>query len=279
MLSLVRRLITQLQAPARKPLKDFPLHGFEPCRRQPCLIDDLSDGELVELNALLPWKCFTTDNHGRRFGNPAWAGKRTAPETMPDRRIRLMHERFDLSNKKVLEVGCFEGAHTIGIGDFAKEVVAVDSRVENVTKTIVRCAAYGRHPLVTLRDIDRGPFEGGQFEADVMHHVGVLYHLKDPVTHLLSLGSYVGAGIMLDTHYSEDENADSVYEVRGRRYRYWRYREWGHSDPFSGMYDHSKWLRLEDIQSLLRQAGFVRCEVVERRAEPGGPRVLLLAER
>jgi hypothetical protein len=142
----------------------------------------------------------------------------------------------------------------------------------------VRCGLYGHHPRVFQRDIEaRDGLVGMQ--ADLMHHVGVLYHLCDPIRHLQAIPRYVGRGIMLDTHYAQDAEATLEYEVDGRTYRYKKYREFGVEDPFSGMYDHSKWLTLEDIQSTLRDAGFARFEVVETRAERNGPRVLLFAQR
>jgi tRNA (mo5U34)-methyltransferase len=45
------------------------------------------------------------------------------------------------------------------------------------------------------------------------------------------------------------------------------------------MRDHSKWLREEDIVRLLNSCGFERVEVVERREERNGPRVLIHAFR
>jgi tRNA (mo5U34)-methyltransferase len=190
-----------------------------------------------------------------------------------------MHDYFDLSDKRVLEVGCFEGVHTIGLGDFAREVCAVDARMENVVKTIVRCAIYGRHPSVFMYDLETQTPDVKRLEADLVHHVGVLYHLKNPVAHLLSIGSYIRTGIMLDSHYCYPDQADSTYEHDGRHYRYMRYRESGRQDPFSGVHDHAKWLLLEDIIGLLAQSGFIDCLIVETRQEQNGPRVLLFARR
>src|SRR5205823_686475 len=110
-------------------------------------------------------------------------------------------------------------------------------------------------------------------------HVGVLYHLDDPVRHLLGLGRTIARGLMLDTHYARDEDAGEEYEVDGRSYRYHMKREKGHADVFSGVYPRSRWLRLPDITDLLEAAGFGAIEVVERREERNGPRVLMFAER
>ena len=256
-----------------------PFKGYTENLSETPHVDPLSDEDLAELNRLLKWRCFTADARGRRFGDAAWAGKRCEPQAIPDPRIVSMHERFDLSDKHVLEVGCFEGVHTIGLSLFARRVTAVDARVENVVKTIVRCALFGHHPTVFKHDVEARDADHEPLRADLAHHVGVLYHLKDPVRHLLDLGGYISRGLMLDTHFAEDDEAVESYEAGGRAYAYKKYFEGGQADPFSGMYDHAKWLRLGDIVSVLGAAGFAEVEVVEKRSERNGPRVLLFARK
>jgi tRNA (mo5U34)-methyltransferase len=190
-----------------------------------------------------------------------------------------MNERFNLSDKHVLEVGCFEGIHTVGLSMFAQKVTAIDSRIENVVKTIVRCAMFGYSPVVFKHDVEE-PSAGTSIpDVDVIHHVGVLYHLRDPVTHLIELGRRCRVGIMLDTHYCLDEETTDKYEVSGKGYRYQKYLESGYHDVFSGMYDHAKWLPLADITAVLSEAGFGKVDIVEDRQERNGPRTLLFAER
>ena len=242
-------------------------------------VDFLSDSELMQLNNILSWNCFTVDLYGRRFGRGSWEGKRSDPEVIPDSRILLFNDRFNLSERLVLEIGCFEGIHTIGLSMYAKKVIAVDARIENVVKTIVRCSLFGYHPTVFRLDVEKRPLDEKLLAADVAYHVGVLYHLKDPVRHLLELGGFIRSGLLLDTHYALNEEATDTYEVNFKPYRYKKYREGGYADVFSGMYDHSKWLRLEDIMNVLRTAGFRNVSVIEERQERNGPRVLLMAER
>jgi 2-polyprenyl-3-methyl-5-hydroxy-6-metoxy-1,4-benzoquinol methylase len=243
------------------------------------LVERLTDEDLARLNELLPWRSFTVDQSGRPFGGIAWRGKRATPESVPDRRVALFHERFDLSDKHVLEIGCFEGIHTIALCRFAARVTAVDARVENVVKTIVRCAFFDTHPTVLVHDVEHDAEEHEFLKADVCHHVGVLYHLADPVTHLRLLGTWISRGVMLDTHYARDEDAVETYEVSGKPFRYQLYVERGRGDAFSGMGPRSKWLRLDDIAAVLERGGFQRVEIVETREERNGPRVLLFAER
>ena len=242
------------------------------------LVELLGDADLESLNALLPWHCFTVDRRGRPFGRPAWSGKRDVPEQIPDRRIELFDERFGLGDSHVLEVGCFEGIHTIALCDRAQRVTAVDGRIENVVKTIVRCSMFGRHPTVLTCDLERPEAASQWLRADLCHHVGVLYHLSDPVRHLRQLGTWIGRGLMLDSHYSAPDGTDDSYDVDGEAFRFKRFGE-RRADPFSGMESHAKWLTLEDITGVLRTSGFDAVEIVERREERNGPRALLFAEK
>jgi 2-polyprenyl-3-methyl-5-hydroxy-6-metoxy-1,4-benzoquinol methylase len=271
--SVVRRRASRLTHGAP------PLRGYTEHRHEIAYVDPLSDDDLSRLNDLLPWKAFTVDRHGRRFGGVAWQGKRDQPQPVPDRRALLLDERFRLADKHVLEFGCFEGIHTVGLMRFAAEVTAVDGRIENVVKTILRTALYGYHPRVFLHDVDQVPADYNHLQADVLHHVGVLYHLRDPVRHLLEIGRYIRWGVMLDTHYALDEEAQLEYEVNGRAYRYKLFQERGRADVFSGLGTSSKWLPLDVITDLLEQSGFGNVEVVETRHERNGPRVLLIARR
>jgi 2-polyprenyl-3-methyl-5-hydroxy-6-metoxy-1,4-benzoquinol methylase len=256
----------------------FPLRGYEEQRNKIKFVDHLTDSDLVELNNILDWNCFTVDHGGRRFGNAAWQGKRSAPEVIPDRRIVLLNERFSLATKHVLEIGCFEGIHTIGLCQYAQKVTAVDARIENVVKTMVRCGFFAFYPTVFKWNVEERPADTALLEADVLCHIGVLYHLKDPVRHLLDLSRFVKMGVLLDTHYALEEEARKSYQVNGRMYPYKKYREIK-SSVFSGVYDHSKWLRLTDIVQVLNDSGFKRVDIVETREERNGPRVLLLAQR
>lgn len=256
----------------------LPLKGY-PCSSMPAkYIDMLDDDDLNELNNMLDWNCFTVDSHGRRFGMAAWGSKRNEPEQIPDRRIVMFDDRFNLSGKHVLEVGCFEGIHTLGLLKYTQKVTAVDARLDHVVKTLVRCAMFGYHPTVFKYNLEKVPAEVSLLQADLIHHVGVLYHLSDPVSHLLDLGRYIKSGIMLDTHYCLPEDAIETYQVNGISYPYKRYLEHGKKEAFSGIYDHSKWLRLEDIVKCLQETGFSKVEVIEQRQERNGSRVLLFAE-
>lgn len=251
----------------------LPLHGWPPGNASE--VDRLSDADLETLNGLLPWHCFTADGRGRRFGDRAGPGKREEPQPIPDPRIILMDERFGLENRTVLEVGCFEGVHTVGLCKRGAAVIAVDSRPENVAKTIVRTGLYGCNPRIVVRNLEEPDALEG-LEADIAHHVGVLYHLQDPVSHLLRLGAVV-EGIMLDTHVAAE--AEDSYQVAAETYAFAHFAEGGRADPFSGMRSSAKWLTLDALMAALSRGGFDTIEMIEERQERNGPRVLLFATR
>lgn len=273
--SLVRTALRKPEVGAHAPAAPLPFDGFDENRTSAPFVELLDDETLQALNALLPWKCFTVDSRGRRFGDRTKPWKNHQPRQIPDRRIVALDARFGLKDKRVLEVGCFEGVHTIGLCQAAKHVTAVDARVVNVAKTAVRCAFYDAHPTAFVCDVET--WQPEDFDVDVVFHSGVLYHLRDPVRHIVELGRITRVGLLLDTHVAEEHEATESFVSAGKTYRY------KHLDevprlPASGMYDHAKWLVLDDLVAVLQSAGFTDVEVLERRHE-GAPRVALLARK
>lgn len=236
--------------------------------------EHLSDRDIDVLNKLLPWKCFTEDSLGRKLGRQAWEGKRSEKQEIPDSRIVKLDETICLKDKSVLEVGCFEGVHTIGLLSHTSNVVAIDARIENVTKTLTRCAAYGVFPKTYVIDVDDQSQNALLPEFDVLHHVGVLYHLLDPVNHLKALLPKINYAVLLDTHYANAEMAIHLHETG---YRYKEYQELGYDDVFSGISATSKWLLKDHLLELLIENGFSSIEILSDKLERNGPRISILA--
>lgn len=280
--------VTPSDDPCR-PMDSRALPAVDATGRIPTrFIDHLSDEDLRTLNGLLPWRCFTLDANGREFGVRATDTKRNTPQQIPDRRIVELDRRYPLAGKSVLEIGCFEGIHSIALAHRAREVIAIDSRIENIVKTIVRTWSFGLHVTSFVCDVEKPEQFALVPEVDVTHHVGVLYHLVDPIGHLARLLPKTREMLMLDTHVAAEGTAKESYEVAGRKYPYRRYDEQGarskqsaggRTAVFSGMYDHAKWLPLDVLTSALRDFGFGDVDVAEHRDERNGPRVLIYARR
>lgn len=243
-------------------------------------LERLPDDELTKLNNLLPWASYVVDSKSRRFGKIFSNKKRSEPQIIPDHRIVDLDKRFSLSNLHVLEVGCFEGIHTVALSERAKQVTAIDSRIENIVKTLVRCNMFGYKPDVFYLDLEQPLCDDKSLNCDILHHVGVLYHLTNPVEHLIGILEKVSVAIMLDTHVATiNDSLKNDYTANRNTYRYKEYREGGRSDPFSGMKNHAKWLLEEDLISVLNACGFKSIDVAERRKERNGTRILLYANR
>lgn len=236
----------------------------------------LSDQALADINQALPWFAGTALPDGRVVGNIGTREhKRDTLQAVPDKRIVQLHRRVDLAGKTVLEVGCFEGIHTLGLLQMGADVVAIDVRPLNVIKTLARLAAHGCATRVHVVDLEDPAVVLGAF--DVVFHCGVLYHLEDPVTHLLK--AMQACRVMyLDTHVAEQGRDDDMLLVSGRRFRGYRHGEGGWQDPFSGRGSSAFWLRQDDLLTLLDEGGF-DCELWSERAERNGARVGLLAVR
>jgi SAM-dependent methyltransferase len=111
------------------------------------------------------------------------------------------------ANKNILEVGC--GYAEIG-GHFAKlgaNVLSTDARREHLD------VAKKRHPAISTAvcDLDEG-FPQGNF--DLVLHLGVLYHLRDPLNHLSSaLQRHPAAAFVLETEVTNVEDPDFVLPI------------------------------------------------------------------
>lgn len=253
-------------------------HNEDPANHSIKYIDDLPDEELDRLNNLLPWASYVNDAKGRRFGKPYSSKKRFAPEKIPDPRIVELNRRYPLHDLSVLEVGCFEGNHTVGLSMFSDRVTAIDSRIEHVVKTIVRTAMYGYCPHVFRLDLEQ-PFPASpELTFDVLHHVGVLYHLSNPVKHLNEILPHCTI-VMLDTHIAAEEDELHTFSYDGTDYRYKSYKEAGRLAPFAGMQDHAKWLLEKDLVKILENNGFSHIDIAQRRDERNGKRILLYAHK
>lgn len=244
-------------------------------------VSTFSDADLQTFNQLLPWAAMTVDSSGRILGQPWSAAKRSGVHNLLDPRQVAFDAAFSLSGRHVLEVGCFEGIHSVGLLLLGASVTAVDGRMENVLKTLARVWAYGMKCDVAKWDFEEAPSVLLPERWDVLHHIGVLYHLSDPIGHLNTVLPRTTGAVLLDTHVADSaEAADLEYVVDGVKVRYRRKSEphAAHS-PFAGMRDHAKYLVLEDLVEHLQGHGFKDVKVVSNSLERNGRRVTVWAFR
>lgn len=236
----------------------------------------LKNEDLEDINQRLPWFAGTSLPDGRLLGKiDARPGKRSALQDIPDKRITRLDDVIGLSGKRVLEVGCFEGIHSIGLCGYGANVMAVDLRPINVIKTAVRLACYGYSAQTFVLDVEEPSVDLPDF--DLVFHCGVLYHLEDPIAHLARLLPKARA-IYLDTHVARDTQEDSVLEAGGKTYVGHQHHEGGWSDPFSGRGAGAFWLKQADLIGFLQEHGF-STDLWSEREERNGLRIGVLGTR
>lgn len=227
-------------------------------------VDKLTSAELAAYNRKYSWVTGTTDSSGRVLG---YAG---ALYAIPERRVQIGQAKLNFTGKTVVEFGSLEGAHTVALCRLAKSVISLEARTENIEKTKVRCRLYGVSPDVRKVDLETTLPP----EADVYFHSGVLYHLQDPVGHLLRIMP-LAKEILLDTHHYKAANASYVCPGNQQSYPCWIFGE-ATEGVKAGMRSFSRWLSLADIVKTL-QIRFKRVEVARNDVERNGPRATFVA--
>jgi len=99
------------------------------------LAQNLSSSQILKFNEVLPWSTILSYKEVIQ-GAPWDEKKRPNVHALPDKHIKELGELID--KKRVLEIGCHEGVYTLGLAKYAKSVVALDGRIDNVMKTLGR---------------------------------------------------------------------------------------------------------------------------------------------
>jgi tRNA (mo5U34)-methyltransferase len=223
----------------------------------------LSNEIISQANSLYDWQTKTVLPNGETLGANR-PGKRTKPSEIPDRRIKKLDEIIELKGKSVLELGCLEGAHTLGLLNYTNDVTAIDCRLVNVAKTLLKVSLFNKSAKVLCCNADELTVADGKF--DVVFHCGVLYHLENPVSHMKNLADMTDC-MLLDTHIVRGNNAECegyggkrVHEGKG---------------IFAGRGGHAHWLQLDELKRLCSDLNFEINEL-EYREERNGHRICWL---
>jgi SAM-dependent methyltransferase len=247
----------------------------------------LEDSQISKLNTILPWSTVVSFG-GQMQGSPWDAKKRVAVHSIPDRHITDLSDL--IKGGRVLEVGCHEGVYTLGLLKEASKVVALDGRIENVAKTIMRVwLANELHRAdVVCHDLEllKVPMLSEKNETglcfELIHHNGVLYHLSDPLGHLDNILEHnPSESFFLDTHVAKNEQCNAEYENAGKKYQVFDYKEPAirNVSPFAGITPVARWLRIEDIKAYFSEKGFNKIVKDELREERNGLRARLIVSK
>ena len=230
-------------------------------------VDVMPDAELIEANKAHPWSTYFTDRRGRIVGTP-----NSRFFSLPHPKVLKADQQFQLKGKTVVEVGALEGVHTASLCVLGAKVIAIDVREKNLAMVKTRCSLLGFSPKILKLDLEtEDPPKG-----DIQYHVGVLYHLQDPVNHLIRLAS-LGKNLFLDTHYAPLKNHSYRSRGDGNLYNTYLYGEVP-KNTRAGTRPFSRWLSRKDLIDILKSL-YKEVKVLKDRMERHGPRIRIAAKR
>lgn len=190
-----------------------------------------------------------------------------------DHRLRFLLDNFPCEKLSAIEFGCWHGWHTVPLARRFQHVSAIDVRPENIAKTLFRLHLLGiKNVDVLLGDVDDLHFKMG-----VLVHVGVLYHLFNPVAHLHRVLPNCDI-LCLDTHINQPSLVKSAEIYNGVTYSGGVYNEHGWADPLSGVQETSLWLDEEELRRVLFDCGFAVVHEYHHTV-PAGERLCIVATR
>jgi hypothetical protein len=228
--------------------------SFRKIKRDTLYTDRLAEAKTLDYEAVFNYfqSWITKFNvNGRAYGGSG--------DLTNDWRINKLNELYNLKDKRVLELGALEGAHSLMLSRLgARQVVSIEGRPENFIKC---CCVKNLFDLQSVRfvleDVNAVTREAfGNF--DVIVAIGILYHVGNPAQVLHNL-SEMTSRLFIWTHYSDDSYPDGgVRELAldGRSYAGKIYREGGLKDPLAGLEANSFWPFEQELYRMIEDVGF-----------------------
>jgi hypothetical protein len=197
---------------------------------------------------------------GRVYGNsgfvPDGAMEREARDCFP-------------AARRVLELGTLEGGRTRHLAAWARHVISLDARPENLARAAWIKDLYVLDNVELLQaDLEYGL--PATPPVDLIYCVGVLYHMPRPWALIEAMAARC-PNLYLWTHVAGDDEETILV---GSAMRFKRYREHGRSDVLSGMSGESLWPTRATLLAMLGAAGYV-AEVLDDTPHQHGPAVTL----
>lgn len=195
-----------------------------------------------------------------------------------DRRLqRAAAAGIEWLSTEILEAAPCEGHVTVGLYQMgARQIRAFDARLENVLKTVARCAVWGHWPHVLHHPADQlEQHHARETPWPLVIHFGLLYHLANPGNQLEQLAR-ISRSVLLDTHTAKPNEPTTMNDegLAG----HW-YAEQGETDALSGLQPRSFWLTPTTLFEKCHAVGFHVRPLFEQHEHPIGPRGLYYLEK
>ncbi|MCI0339422.1 MAG: DUF1698 domain-containing protein [Acidobacteria bacterium] len=156
----------------------------------------------------------------------------------------------DLSGRRLLDIGCWDGFYSFEAEKHGAEVVAVDCwRPENFFKAREALRSKVEFHDLNVYEVTRARL--GSF--DIVFFLGVLYHLRHPLLALEQVCEVTRDFAVIESHV-----IDNVFPTEHPVMEYYEF------DELGGQYDNWWGPNLECLTRLTRSAGFARVEILRR---------------
>ena len=158
----------------------------------------------------------------------------------------------DLTGKRVLDIGCWDGFYSFECERRGAEVVAVDCwRPEGFFLAYEALQSRVHFHELSVYELSRAQL--GSF--DIVLFLGVLYHLRHPLLALERVCEMTDDIALIETHVIDN--------ARDINFPALEFYEW---DELGGQYDNWCGPNTLGLLALTRSAGFVRPEVLQQHA-------------
>lgn len=196
-------------------------------------------------------------------------------DALHDDRVSRLPEFFPHC-RRIMEVGCLEGAHTAILSRAYpfSDIVAIDGKEDNLAKAKFLTSLYGcQRVTFGLEDLETAELtKYGQFEAVVC--LGLLYHLEEPWNFLKRVGAQTDAIWIWTNHCDEASATEQSGKYRGRIYL-----EGDPADPRTALRRKSFFPTLGSLVEMLKDAGFLDYRLMNLETTPNGPAVIIAATK
>lgn len=196
---------------------------------------------------------------GENLGNLA------GPSAIEDQRVDQFYEAFPSVNS-VLELGSFEGNHTLKLARKCRNVTTIEGRHENQGRAefVKEWFDVSQHVTPTVADVRRVEIP----EADAIFCSGLLYHLDNPRHFLAKIGAKSDR-LFFWTHISDGGEKNEGLDGKWMP-------EYGYADMLSGLQQRSFWLTEQALIDELGRLGF-QSEIIARNTQNNGKAITLKA--
>lgn len=172
------------------------------------------------------------------------------PDDHPRRRWADLTDAVpaDLTGKRILDIGCADGFFTLELARRgASEVVSVDPWKKHINRVEWLRDLFGLHNITPMvGSLERMTAKEGSAAFDFVFMLGLLYHLKDPLTGLEAASKLTDVLYLESIAIFDEENPHLHLKP-----------------PQEGVHSVSKWIpTTRCIKDMLREVGFDSVEEI-----------------